>query len=570
VPFTHIDIQKQRTRSSSLLFLLLVLYYFLGLTLVWAVIHVVMHPFIHGNLEIEAARLHWLGLSAPEIGGLLLFALLAATGHWLAAVSGGLERLLTVLGAQIPDPEDRYHRQLINIVEEVRVATGGRSVRAVVIPTLAVNAFAVATTQSNGVIGVTEGLLTRLTRPQLEAVIGHEMAHLLDNDSIVTTIACSLFATYAQLRRMSYSAAAQTLQMRLSEIPKSELFWVSYFLSLLPLFLISFLWLMTVILTAGAKLLNTAISRQREYLADATAVQLTRNPTALAEALLKVSNAWRGGGEVDEALAPIFILSPSDDNSWNQHESFLADLFSTHPPVQKRLDAVLAIAHTNLTAVMTAMERQRADESVTTRNGAAPPAWWIQQDTTWAGPYSADQLLSLTTLGPQSWIYQEQDGQVRRAADHPMLVELLRLRTQERPVSTHSCPRCRQYLSLAEYEGAPLYQCPFCGGCWVEERRLMRILVRREVGFPEELKARVKRLLQQSIGHLVRRTSIAQQDPTQSLLCPNCKRQLFRNFYSYQYLIVVDRCRDCAMIWFDREELDMLQIMVETSSVGVL
>lgn len=544
MPFTHIDLQRKRQRTSAALFFLLVLYYFLGLTLVWAVIHLVLHPFIHSDLGLDAARSHWLGLSSPEIGGMALAALVAAAGHWFAAVWGGLQRLLTALGAQPPDPEDRYHRQVINIIEEVRVATGGRPVRAVVIPTLAVNAFAAATRDDNGVIGVTEGLLTRLTRPQLEAVIGHEMAHLLDHDSIVTTIACSLFATYLQLLRISLSAA---------RAEKGGLWW-------LPTGL---LWLLTI----GAKLLNTAVSRQREYLADATAVQLTRNPTALAEALLKMSNAWRGGGDVDEALAPIFILNP-DDTRLDQQESFVADLFSTHPPVQKRLNALLAMAHTNVAALAAAVRAEQAAPVQPARNGEAPPAWWVQHDATWEGPYSADQLLSLTTLGPHSWVHLEGESRVMRAADHPVLADLLRLHTDEQPLSSHRCPRCRQYLRLIDYEGAPLYQCPFCTGCWVEERRLMRILVRREIGFSAELKARVKRFQRESVGNVVRRGRIAQQDLTLVLLCPNCQRPMFRNFYSYQYLIIVDRCRECAMIWFDHEELDMLQIMVETSSVG--
>jgi heat shock protein HtpX len=545
MPFTHIDLQRKRQRTSAALFFLLVLYYFLGLTLVWAVIHLALHSLIHSDLGREAARSHWLGLSAPEIGGVTLIALIAAAGHWFAAVWGGQERLLTALGAQPPDPEDRYHRQVINIIEEVRIATGGRPVRAVVIPTLAVNAFAAATRDDNGVIGVTEGLLTRLTRPQLEAVIAHEMAHLLDHDSIVTTIACSLFATYLQLLRISLSAA---------RTEKGGLWW-------LPTGL---LWLLTI----GAKLLNTAVSRQREYLADATAVQLTRNPTALAEALMKASNAWRGGGEVDEALAPIFILSPSDDHSWNQQESWLADLFSTHPPVQKRLDALLAMAHTNVAALAAAVHAEQAASGHPAHNGAAPPAWWVQHDATWEGPYSADQLLSLTTLGPHSWVHLEGEGRVMRASDHPVLADLLRLHTGEQPVSSHRCPRCRQYLRLIDYEGAPIYQCPFCTGCWVEERRLMRILVRREIVFPDDLKTKVKRIQRQSMGHIVRRDRITRQDPTSVLRCPNCQRRMFRNYYSYQYLIIVDRCRECAMIWFDREELDMLQIMVETSSVG--
>jgi heat shock protein HtpX len=544
MPFTHIDLQRKRQRTSAALFFLVVLYYFLGLTLVWALIHLVLHPFIHSDLGLEAARSHWLGLSAPEIGGMVFVALIAAAGHWFAAVWGGQERLLSALSAQPPDPEDRYHRQVMNIIEEVRVATGGWPARAVIIPTMAVNAFAAATREDNGVIGVTEGLLTRLSRPQLEAVIGHEMAHLIDNDSIVTTIACSLFATYLQLLRISLSAA---------RTGKGGVWW-------LPTGL---LWL----LTAGAKLLNTAVSRQREYLADATAVQLTRNPTALAEALMKMSGAWRGGGDVDAALAPIFILNP-EDAQLDQQESFFANLVSTHPPVQKRLDALLAMAHTNVAALAGAVHAEQVAPVHPARNGAPPRNWWVQRDTTWEGPYSADQLLSLRTLGPHSWVYLERDGRVMRAADHPVLADLLRLHTDQGLVSSHTCPRCRQYLRLIDYEGAPLYQCPFCTGCWVEECRLMRILVRREIGFPDELKARVKRFQRQSMGNIIRRTRIIRQDPTQTLPCPNCQRRMFRNFYSYQYLIIVDRCRQCAMIWFDREELDMLQIMVEISSVG--
>jgi len=377
-----------------------------------------------------------LGLSASEIGASGVIALLAAAGHWLAAAWGGMERLLTALNAQPPDPEDHYHRQLINIIEEVRVATGGRQVRTAVKPTLAVNAFSAATREDNGVIGVTGGLLTRLTRPQLEAVIGHEMAHLLDHDSIITTIAYSLFATYVRLWRISLSAA---------RTGQGVLWW-------LPMAL---LWLLTI----GAKLLNTAVSREREYLADAMAVQLTRNPTALAEALLKASRAWRGGGTVDAALAPIFILSPDGERP-DQQESWLADLFCTHPPLRKRLDALLTMAHANIAALSEAVRREESVPARPGRSRVAPPPWWLQRGTAWEGPYTPDQLLSLTALDPQSWVYLEGDGRVSRAADYPVLTALLSRRTSDRPLPSHCCPRCHQYLSLIDYEGAPLYQCP--------------------------------------------------------------------------------------------------------------
>ncbi len=545
MPFTHIDIQRERQRTSALLFLLLLLYYVLGFLVLWSLLHPVFHLI---NLF---SHIHpWLSLR--ELGVVVLVAVVVAAGHWLIAVSGGVERILASLRAQPLDPQDRYHRQFLNIVEEARVATGGRHIRPVVIPTIAVNAFAVATTEKNGVIGVTEGLLARLNRPQLEAVVAHEAAHLLHHDSIMTTIACSLFGVFAQLLRISRSISTESERNQ----PVSVI-WL----------FVPILWLFA----GGARLLNVAISRQREYLADATAVRLTQNPTALAEALLKMSHCWRGVNETDESLAPIFIVNPGE-RRLDHEESFLADLFSTHPPIERRVEILAALARTDIPSLSSSIQHQPD-----TANGAAAdshttaspvPSWWINSQATWQGPYSADRLMALAALRPDSWICRDKADRVTRAADDPLLLEIMRARTAENPASSRACPRCRQCLTPIDYEGTQLDQCRFCLGCLVAEHHIFKILSRREIGFSDELKVKVKQFQKHSVMAFANAHRIPlQQDPSQIVSCPACRHPMLRNFYTYQYRIVVDRCGSCQLIWFDHEELEMLQAMVEASGV---
>ena len=120
------------------------------------------------------------------------------------------------LSAQPPDGQDEVHRVLLNIMEEMHVVTGNRRrIQCFVVPSLSLNALAVADLKGEAAIAITEGLLSRLTRPQLETVIAHEAHHILSGDCLETTVAASIFGTYASaLERLSEYLPGPLLRAR--------------------------------------------------------------------------------------------------------------------------------------------------------------------------------------------------------------------------------------------------------------------------------------------------------------------------------------------------------------------
>lgn len=534
MPFTHVDIQKQRRSKSLFLFLILVAFYFAG--------SVVLGYTFLLSLGLAKDEFELIAVNRYFYWTCLTTALTLALLQFISAIHGGVDRIINALRAEIPDPSDRYHKQFMNVVEEVKLATGYQYLKPVVVPTLATNAFAIATKKNNAVIGVTEGLLARLTRPQLENVVAHEMSHIINDDCIMVTIACSLFATYAQLLNQMEKGADNTEQ--------------GY-----PWLIVFVLWILTTI----AKLLNMAISRQREYLADATAVKLTRNPIGLGEAMLKISRSWRGIGYVDASMAPIFIMNPMD-SSLDEGTGFWANLFSTHPPIDKRLSPVMALAHTDIESISNSVESQlKARQEIRTiheTSNQGNPFWWILKNEKWEGPFASNQLVQLNYLQPDSWICRADDKKVMKVSDDPEVSQILAAKESLSWYGPH-CPRCNQTLREEIYEGTTVFHCKFCDGYLVREAVLFRILARREVGFSEEFIRKIKDYQKQQLQFSIRQIRPKDQDTSPSCKCPMCSLPMNRTFYSYQYLVVIDKCYQCNIIWFDREELDYLQIMLE-------
>ena len=173
------------------------------------------------------------------------------------------------------------------------MATGGRKIEGMVIPTSAMNAFALMDFEGRSVIGVTEGLLARLTRAQLEAVVGHEAAHIVSGDCLATTVTTSLFALYSGLLkglesvfRATRSSSRRGGGVLALLIAVYVLLWISRGMS---------------------HLARMFVSRQREYRADAIAARLTRDPLSPAEALYTIAYRWRGAGLAAEELESIFM-----------------------------------------------------------------------------------------------------------------------------------------------------------------------------------------------------------------------------------------------------------------------
>jgi Zn-dependent protease with chaperone function len=181
MPLTFIDIERQKNWRIWLFFLFLMLMYFV-VTAVFA-----------------AAFLSVTWLAAPRFwifSGIT--ALLVAGIHFWFSAYDTVGTVVRGLDARPPDPKDDIHKMLMNIMEEMHVVTGNRrKIQCAVIPSFSMNALAVADLKGEAVIGITEGLLSRLTRPQLETVVAHEAHHILSGDCLETTVASSLFGTYA-------------------------------------------------------------------------------------------------------------------------------------------------------------------------------------------------------------------------------------------------------------------------------------------------------------------------------------------------------------------------------------
>lgn len=515
-----------------MLFLLLVGYYLFGCLLL--------------AQAVKAFPLFYLTLMKPSSGysllltprQLLVVSLLAMGGaalHWQFAVRGAVQRILSSLGAHPIDESDRYHKVFDNIVQEMGISAGGRTITPVVLGTSAMNAFTVGDPSGDTVIGVTEGLLARLTRNQLQAVVAHEMAHIVEADHVLKTIACSLFGVFAQMLEMA------------EQRDEDEGTPAAFFLPAL--------WLVTL----GAHLLKVAFSREREYLADATAVELTRDPLSLAEALHRISRSWKGGGFAHEGLAPIFIMNPRE-RRLDEEEHWFADLFSTHPPIHKRLDALLEQAHLGLPALQSSLKGPRKEEAVA--EGAASSfsdSWMAYDSGTWKGPFTAEQLMELAWFSPDVWIWRTGVGGMIRASEDQRLGDFFKARLAGSSLSDSSCPRCKQPLRLVDYEGTSVQKCWFCGGTLVEKDKLARIIAREEKKFtPRQLKS-----AREWETKMAWRPRIPGPSVEPRIHCPRCKREMHRRLYSYQYFIPIDYCFSCHWIWFDKDELALLQIMIE-------
>ena len=153
-----------------------------------------------GDASSASTAAPTLGAILPSAGGVLLVALMLAVLYWFLSRRSAADRLIRVMHARPLDPGDRFHHQLSDIVEEMRVATGGPAVRCLTVPTRAMNAFTFSDLHGGACIGVTEGALSGLSRRQLQGVVAHEFGHVLSGDYVTATSACLLFGVYSSIR----------------------------------------------------------------------------------------------------------------------------------------------------------------------------------------------------------------------------------------------------------------------------------------------------------------------------------------------------------------------------------
>ncbi|MDO8427308.1 MAG: M48 family metallopeptidase [Deltaproteobacteria bacterium] len=265
-----------------------------------------------------------------DLGRLPVATILAAS---FASINGfvsyyfGSSIVLRSLGAESLKFEDPSHKRLHNVVTEMALASGLPMPKVYILPDPAPNAFATGRSPEDSVVGVTQGLLDTMNREELQAVIAHEMGHIKSYDILTMTVVTVLVGTVSILtdwavRTWRYGGIRPRRNIKERGLHPLALLVIALFVLLSPFV---------------SRIIAMAVSRSREYQADAGAAEFTRNPLALASALEKIASATSPLRTARRGTAHLFISDPLK-RKLDEKEGFFADVLSTHPPVKERVE----------------------------------------------------------------------------------------------------------------------------------------------------------------------------------------------------------------------------------------
>ncbi len=277
------------------------------------------------------------GISFPLV---TILALLLGSGQAWWGLRAGDKAVLSAVSAEPVDPftTDPQQRQLLNVVEEMKIASGLPMPKVYIIPDSDPNAFATGSDPYHASIAVTRGLLEKLNREELQGVIAHEMSHVRNLDiRLMTTIAALVGAVMLLSDWASRSMRFGAGRSGRSRSEKNGGGGAGIVLLVL--------WIIGIILAPIlAQILAMTVSRQREYLADASGAELTRNPQGLASALKKIEMDSAPTQSIKRGTAHLCIADPLG-RKMGLREDFWGDLLATHPPMAKRISVLMQMAY---------------------------------------------------------------------------------------------------------------------------------------------------------------------------------------------------------------------------------
>ncbi|HSL23029.1 MAG TPA: M48 family metallopeptidase [Vicinamibacterales bacterium] len=230
-------------------------------------------------------------------------------------------------------------QQFNNIVEEMAIASGLPKPAAYIIPDTDPNAFATGRDPQHASIAVTRGLLDLLNREQLQGVVGHEMSHIRNYDIRLMTVVAALVGAIALIADWSARAMRHGFRAGGGRRGGKDKGGGAALLVVLAIWLVAM-----IVAPFVTRLLALAVSRRREYLADASAAELTRNPSALAAALQTIEFAAEPTRSIKQGSAHLCIADPLG-RAVTLKEGFWADLLATHPPMVKRIALLKGMAY---------------------------------------------------------------------------------------------------------------------------------------------------------------------------------------------------------------------------------
>lgn len=282
----HEEIEKNKRKS---LFLVFIVFSFLLLT--FYIISLFFDPFYRWSL--------------------ILFGVIFSVVYIIIGWENGDKIILESVNAK--EVVGERYLQLNNVVEEMSIAAGIPKPKVYIIESGEMNAFATGKDPEHSSIVVTKGLVEKLNRDELSGVIGHEIAHIANYDIRFSMLVATLVGMVVILSDM-FLRSLKYADHR-SERKSGLLILLGLIFALLA--------------PVAVRLVQLAISRRREFLADATSAKLTRYPEGLASALEKIMKHNKGTMEVSEGVSHLFFVDPK--------RSYVDSLFSTHPPIEERI-----------------------------------------------------------------------------------------------------------------------------------------------------------------------------------------------------------------------------------------
>jgi len=273
------------------------------------------------------------GLRIPLFTAIALLIGLASS---YASYRYGDRLVLSSTRAREPDSRDGREKQWQNVVEEAAIAAGLPLPKVYVIDDPDPNAFATGRDPAHSSIVATKGLLETLNREELQGVAAHEMSHIKNYDIRLMLMVAVLVGSIALLA--DWAARSMFYGRRRDRNSSAGAGGAAALVMLV-------VWLVAVILAPIlSQLIAMCVSRKREYLADASGAELTRNPLALAAALRKIDARPEPTRSINRGTAHLCIADPMG-SAMGAKEGRLADLFATHPPINKRIEALNAMAY---------------------------------------------------------------------------------------------------------------------------------------------------------------------------------------------------------------------------------
>jgi heat shock protein HtpX len=395
---------------------------------------------IRSNQIRSVILVTFMGILLLAIGYAIGFAFLdsALAGIIIAAVVWGIMNLIALFqgdsiilgmsGARKIGPRD--HPRLYNVVEEMKIASGLEKMPDVyIIDDPALNAFATGRGPEHAAVAVTSGLLEKLNRDELQGVIAHEIGHIKNRDIRLMMLASILLGTIVILAyyasRVMFFGGLSGGGRRGSSKDSGG--------GMAQLIILAVGIVLIILAPIFAQLIYFAISRRREYLADASSALYTRYPEGLASALEKLENNNTQVKSANKATAPMYISNPF----WKKGMS-VNDIFATHPPIRDRVKILRAMSGASFADYERAYEKAKGDKMLP------------------ASALAANEAVGLRGAAPTTEAGEVQETVDRKRETSDLLWRINKYRTL-------NCENCGTLLRLPPSYDQPSVRCPHCG-----------------------------------------------------------------------------------------------------------